>query len=187
MIRTIYIIISVILTILAWWFCSDIVTDSTPFKLFTYIGTVSTIIGFIVAVCEIIHNIQISESIKQEAIKLYDQIKSIENASSLSDCIAAIDDINNCVMNENYYGSIKSFQFFRKILVKIPTDLSKDPREDFKDSLNLIELELYKFTSATNDALPSKGQKTKVMKEILKLKKIIEELNPALEAKNATS
>lgn len=186
-IRIAYLAVSAICIYAAYSY-HDAIVGQEPKKLddFSYIGTVATIIGLLVTVAEVIQSIHVSKSIRDEASTILEKVKLIENASSISDCLAAIDEVNQNVANEDYKSALKSFQYLRKIYVKVT------PAVDFKDNgnklstLNDIELSLQKSTHTTIDAPLNKPQKTTLTKKILQLKEEFENMNPARGSKNAT-
>lgn len=176
--------LSVIIALCAYYFYDKIFdytvkTDRSGFNNFSYVGTVATLIGLIITVFEVIHNTYISKSIQAEAKSLLQKVKLIENASSISDCLAAIDDVSSSIAHEDYSSALKSFRFFRKICVKVIPNF-----DDFKEKqlgdLGEIELVLTKAISGTKlGSSLNKPQKTKLMEKVLLVKQNIEKNNPA--------
>lgn len=187
LVRIVYALVSLIGAYLAYYFHDNIVSDNSNFNNFSYWGSVATFIGLMITVAEVIHNTCISKSIQKEAKSLLQKVKLIENASSISDCLAAIDDVSSSVAQEDYSSALKSFRFFRKICVKVIPDFD-DSKEKKLGNLGEIELVLTKSISATRlgDSL-SKPQKTDLMKKVLLVKQNIEKNNPARGEPNVTN
>lgn len=181
LIRIGYIIISIGLISLAISFYDDIIGNPAKFNQFSYIGTVATLVGLIVTIFEVIHNAYISKSIQKEASLLLNKVQLIENASSISDCLAAIDDVSHSLNNEDYKEALKSFLFFRRICVKAIPDFDENIKDNSNplNTLGNIEFVLRKATHTNINARLSKPQKTDLMKNILQIKQEIEQRNPA--------
>lgn len=187
LIRISYFLISTIIILLAYNFYNDIVKEQRYLNSISYLGTVVTIIGFIVTISEVFHNLYISKSIQLKAKLIFKKIKLIETASGFSDCLAAIDDINNCVTREDYSLALKNFQYFRKMAVKIPPISGKT--ENFTSELNIfggLERNLLTAVHSTPRAPLNKKQKSDLIKKILLIKQEIEDKNPARGDYNVT-
>lgn len=172
--RFIYIAISVTIAYLSYSHYSDIVNTKESFDKFSYIGTVFTIIGLIVAIFEVFHSVYVSKTIQQQSKELLDRVKDVENASSISDCISAVDETNRYVMDENYTASLCSFQGLRKLFVKLKIESFQD-----KELLNKVEKMMMKSAKVTVDASLNKYQKDSLISDIFKIKVALEESNPA--------
>lgn len=134
------------------------------------------------------HSISVSRSIQDEARSLVEKIKAIETASTVSDCLAAIDEVCTFVSKEDYWSALKSFQFFRKVSVKvIPGALDGNGPDEQLTAVGKVELMLYKATHTSATAPFSKRQKTDLLKDVLRLKQQVEEFNPARVLCNAAS
>jgi hypothetical protein len=168
-IRVTYTIISLIGVYLAWSHYTEIVGESEKLNSFAYIGTVATLVGLLIAISEVLHNLHISKSIHKEASSLLKRVKQIENASSISDCLAAVDDVSSGVAIEDYKTALKSFHFFRKICVKVIPGF--DIVQDGKlSALGELELFLIKATNTSPKAPLNKKQKTELIKKVLLIK-----------------
>ncbi|MTJ02664.1 hypothetical protein [Idiomarina piscisalsi] len=172
--RVIYIILCVVIVYLSYLYYGDVVSDKSLFKKFSYIGTVVTTTGFIVAAFEVVHSVYVSKSIHRQSKELLMRVKEVESASTISDCISAIDETNRHVMSEDYTASLCSFQGFRKLFVKLDVDISHD-----KDLLNRVEKLMFKSTKTSSKAPLSKPQKDKLISEILEIKVTLEKSSPA--------
>lgn len=172
--RVIYIVLCIPIVYLSYLFYGDVVSSKDLFQKFSYIGTVVTTIGFIVAVFEVFHSVYVSKSINMQSRELLSRVKEVEGASAISDCISAIDETNRHVMNENYTASLCSFQGLRKLFVKLDVHALED-----KELLNRVERIMYKSTKTSPRAPLSKPQKDKLINDILEIKDILEKSNPA--------
>ena len=185
-IRILYIIVSLALGIIAYKYESSILGDQSHFARFSYFGTVVTLIGFIVAICEIMHSVHVSKSIQSTALSLLEKVKLVESASTISDCLAAIDETNNNVSHEDYRTALCSFQYFRKLCVKVIPNQVKGqivPSSRLSDLINDVEMGLLKAKKTTAEAPLTKRQKTDLMKKILDIKVEVENSNPAIRVK----
>lgn len=175
--RWAYTIISILILIGAYCFYNPIISNNEHLNLFSYAGTVATIIGLLITVFEIIHAVNRTESIQKQSSALLERVTSIENASSISDCLSLIDETNKSIMQEDYKTALHNFQFFRKICVKIVPEFCN--REDkLSSKVNQLELSLHKGTSSTTFTF-NKKQKTEMMEHLLDIKTSLETLNPA--------
>ena len=172
--RFIYVAVCVAIAYLSYSYYSDIVSAKESFDKFSYIGTVFTTIGLIVAIFEVFHSVYVSKTIQQQSKELLDRVKDVENASSISDCISAVDETNRYVMDENYTASLCSFQGLRKLFVKLKIESFQD-----KELLNKVEKLIMKSTKVTIDASLNKHQKDRLINDIFKIKVALEESNPA--------
>ncbi|EMK3356893.1 hypothetical protein V8063_004759 [Vibrio parahaemolyticus] len=178
-IRIVYTLISIGIAVSAYYFCGYFVPvgDAGPQGLLSYIGTVASIIGLLIAVCEVIHSVNISKSIRETASDILDQAKKIEQASGTSDCISLLDDINHSLMSADYKSAYKSFQHFRKLCIKLKPELDEVDTGKL-NTLGTIEQELMVFTKGVSNSIPNAKIK-KTTDKILLLKQKIEEVNPA--------
>jgi hypothetical protein len=187
-IRITYVIIS-FLGVIAAYHYADLTTQTSSYLNYvSYYGTVATAIGLLITVAEVLHNVTITRSVQEEARTIFNHVKQIENASSISDCLATIDDVSNLVSKEDYSSALRSFQFLRKLCVKIIPQVSEiDDCEDRLSALGNVEFMLHKATHTSAKAPLSKKQKTDLLKDILFLKEQIEKLNPVRNTQNVTS
>jgi hypothetical protein len=144
------------------------------------------VIGLLITVAEVIHSIQISKSIRDEAKVLVDRLKVIESASGISDCLAVIDDVSVFVSKEDYWSALKSFQFLRKICAKLIPDVWETNSTNTLSLLGDVEFMLHKATHTTVSAPLNKRQKTDLLEKILRLKQQIEDNNPARNSQDVT-
>tara|TARA_R110000764_G_scaffold39822_1_gene88965 strand:+ start:808 stop:1356 length:549 start_codon:yes stop_codon:yes gene_type:complete len=172
--RIIYGIICFIVLYLSYSYYDDVVSSTEVFETFSYVGTVFTTIGLIVAIFEVLHSVYVSKTIQQQTQELLERVKDVENASNISDCISAVDETNRHVMNENYAASLCCFQSLRKLFVKLNIDSFQDD-----EKLNEVEKIMFKSTRTTAKAPLSKPQKDQLISDILNIKVALEKSNPA--------
>lgn len=184
-VRIAYIFLSIVGVWLSYRYYGEISGEISTYTKFSYIGTVATLIALLIAVAEIMHNLYVSKSIQEEAATLLNRVKTIENASSISDCLAAIDDVSVNVSHEDYKLALKSFHFFRKVCVKVIPHFG-DSDDDNLNPLGELELILIKATHTSPSAPFSKKQKTDLMKQVLFIKQRVEKMNPARGDSNVT-
>ncbi|EIY6182707.1 hypothetical protein MND25_004686 [Vibrio parahaemolyticus] len=186
-IRIIYLLISLFITFVAYYFHDVFLSsESSNLDYFSYIGTVATLIGLLVAIFEVFHSIHLAKSIQEEASTILTRVKSVENASTISDCISAIDDVNSHIAQNDFKLAVKSFQYFRKLSVKtVPGFASVSANE--LSSLSKLELSLSAATHSTAASPLNKGQKQELAKEVLLIKQKLEDYNPARGENNAAN
>lgn len=184
-IRIGYLIVSTLIVLAAYYFASDVVDSKKWIDYFSYIGTVATIIALIITICEVINGVIVSKSIKQEANQIYERVKSIESASSISECLSEIDEVSFYVSKEDYISAVHSFKSFRKICVKVLPDLWMEKRG--QSGLNLlgdVELFLRQASNATAGGELNKKQKSNLLADLQKIKHEVESNNPARRKSN---
>jgi len=183
-----YSVLSLLILGIAYYYSDYFINDKDAFNLFTYTGTVATIVAFLIAAGEVIHAIQTTKSIQEQSLKVLKEVKTIENASSFSDCISSIDAVNQSVFVEKYDSAITNFQHFRKLCVKVvPGFTVIDDEGGELNKLGVVELMLLKATKTHDTAPLSKAQKTSLLKGLLVIKQNIESLNPAKGAQDVTT
>ncbi len=171
--RVIYVIICAIISVFGVYFYDDISSNFNTLQQLSYIGLIITLIGFIVTIFEVVHSVYVSKSINSQSQLLLEKVKDIENASTISDCLSAVDDTNRYVMAENYFSALITFQHLRKVLVKLKLATPPD-----STLLNKVEQLLHKATKVNPLTPLSKPQKSALMKDILTIKVTLEQANP---------
>jgi|SRR5471032_2600835 len=147
-------------------------------NLVSYWGTIATVVALFLAISELIHSISISRSLQQQTLAVLNEIKKIETASTLSDCIAAIDLITRHLLEERYDAALTGFQHFRKMLVKTGFRFPVAQQADQTlDQLGALELHLLASTRTTGAAPFSKAQKHEVLVKMLAIKQEVEAMN----------
>ncbi|HCE1991831.1 hypothetical protein ACSTJ7_09590 [Vibrio parahaemolyticus] len=177
-VRTGYAFVSLGIIVGSYYFREIFISEgSDPQALLSYFGTVASLVGLLIAVCEVIHSVNISKSIRETASDLLEQAKKIEQASGTSDCVSLLDDINHSLMSGDYKSAYKSFQHFRKLCIKLKPELDEVDTGKL-NTLGTIEQELMMFTKGTPNSIPNAKIK-KTTDKILLLKQKVEEVNPA--------
>ncbi len=177
--RILYTVISVVLIFAGYILHKTILTDSATLNLFSYIGTLATLIALLVTICETIISIKKTESVQQEVKNVLEKINTIEKTSSISDCLTLIDETNKFVMSEDYDRALQSFQFFRKICTKTSLELKENSENEKPNTINNLEHTLQKATATTTRAGLNKKQKTDILNALLDIKTTLESNNPA--------
>lgn len=176
-VRAIYLLISAATIAISLHYKDKIVTDSSSFNEFSYAGVVATIIALVIAIFEVIHSISISKSIHEEARKLIKQAQDINGASFASECLSALDEANEHISGERYSSSLKCFQQFRRTYLRISGPEHLVAKID--SELGEIELSLQQATHTSANAPLTKAKRTRIQKDILDIKKNLEEMSPA--------
>lgn len=176
-IRFAYFLVSVVALLVSLVFKEDVIENAGYLNGFSYFGVVATLIALVVAVCEVLHSVTVSKSIRDEAREILKQVQEVSGASFVSECLALLDEANEHVSGERYVLSLKCFQHFRRTYLRIsgPENLVKK----IDDALCEIELSLQQATHTSAQAPLGKGKKVKIQKSILNIKRCLEEMNPA--------
>ena len=178
--RFVYLGISVIIIFLSYKYHNYILDNNENNLLFSYLGTVATLLALLITVCEIMISINRSKSIQKETLAVLKQVQQVDNASSFSDCLSVIDAVSQNLLEEKFDSALTNFQHFRKICVKVIPEVNLSKHENYKLSqLSEIEYNLLKSTKTSPNSPLDKMQKNTMIKDILKLKQHIENLNPA--------
>jgi len=152
--------------------------DSATLNRISYWGTVATMLALFLAISELIHSISISRTLQRQTLAVLNEVKKIETASTLSDCIAAIDLMTRHLLAERYDAALTGFQHFRKMLVKTGFSFAAVRQADQPlDQLGLLELELLASTRSTGAAPLSKIQKREILVKMLAIKQEVEAMN----------
>ncbi len=187
-IRVLYFLLSIAGIYIAGKFRLCLINDVVKFNNFAYIGTVATLIALMITIAEVAHSLRISKSIRDEARSILNNIKKIEGAPNISECLSELDSVSSSIAKEQYDLALKSFQTFRKICAKIsPTITDIDYSSNGLSNIGEIELILQKATHTSLSAPLDKRKKTSLAKEILLLKQKFQQINPARDAKDATT
>ena len=176
-IRLLYTLMSGLLILIATHYKQQIINDISSFNEFSYIGVVATIIALLVAVFEIIHSINISKDIREEARSLLMQAQNVNGASFVSECLSVLDEANEHVSGERYSLSLKCFQHFRRTYLRISGP--KDILVQIDGALGGIELGLQQATHTSASAPLTKGKRMQIQKDILNIKECLENIDPA--------
>lgn len=176
-IRIVYLLISVGVLSASLIFKEKVIGNDGYLNEFSYFGVVATLIALVVAVFEVLHSVSVSKSIRDEARRILRQAQDVNGASFVSECLAVLDEANEHVSGERYVLSLKCFQYFRRTYLRIsgPESLVNE----IDSVLGNIELDLQQATHASAKAPLTKGKRVKIQKDILDIKRSLEEMNPA--------
>ena len=152
--------------------------DNATLNRISYWGTTATVLALLLAISELIHSISISRTLQQQTLAVLNEVKRIEAASTLSDCIAAIDLMTRHLLEERYDAALTGFQHFRKILVKTGFSFPVERQADQPlDQLGALELHLLASTRTIGAAPLSKVQKREILVKMLAIKQEVEAMN----------
>ena len=176
-IRAAYLLISMGILIASIAFKETVVGEDGRLDEFSYFGVVATVIALIVAIFEVLHSVSISKSIRDEARYMLQQVRDVNGASFVSECLAVLDEANEHVSHERYVLSLKCFQYFRRTYLRISGPEKLVGKID--GALGDIEFELQKATHASAKSPLGKRKRAEIQSEILNIKRCLEEMNPA--------
>jgi len=165
----------------AAWFSRDVIGTTTTLNSVSYWGTVATLVALLLAITEIAYSIQTTKSLQEQTAAALAAVRRVEDASTLSDCIAAIDITTHAVLSERYDAALGAYQHFRKLCVRtipgfqIPTTQNSSALND----LGELELKLASATRVNAGAGLSKPQKHEILRRLLLTKQAVELHNPA--------
>jgi hypothetical protein len=164
----------------AAWFSGRLVTDTVALNTVSYWGTVATLIALLLAIAEIVHSIQTTKSIQEQTLLVLRDVKRVEDASTISDCVAAIDIITREVLSERYDAALGAFQHFRKLCIRtVPDFKAPAGTSPNLNEMSQLELKLLSATRVNASAALSKPQKHELLTRLLAVKQAVENSNPA--------
>ncbi|UGA37644.1 hypothetical protein JOS77_27345 [Chromobacterium haemolyticum] len=99
-------------------FRGSIVSLQDNLNLFSYWGTVATLVALLLAIAEIAYSIQATKSLQKQTAEALKAMQRVEDASTISDCISAIDTTTYAVNTERYDAALGAYQHFRKLCVR---------------------------------------------------------------------
>ena len=148
----------------------------------SYIGTVISLVGFAITIAEIRFSIITTQTLQEATLTAINNIRSIEDASFLSECINTIDAVITAIHSNKYEISLIEFRNFRKIFCKIrpngPLSSNSEQSVDGK-FLNETEKKLIAATKTTLKSPLSNPQRRQIVADLLQIKSAIEFTNPA--------
>lgn len=175
-IRFAYIFVSVAVAIAASRYKVDVLASTKSLNEFSYVGTVATIIGLIIAASEVVHSLRVSIAIRKEANKLFSAAKALDGASSISECLSSLDEVSRLISSEDYEFSLRCFQHFRRTYARVPGSGAEIVAIDTQ--LNDIELGLHQAVHTRPQAPLEKKKRIALSKGILSIKGSLEKINP---------
>lgn len=174
--RVVYTSASMILLIVLYCASSTIISNSISYNIFSYYGTVATLIGLIITICEIFHNVRISKNIKKQSEEMVSEYKNINITSVVSECLSCIDSIGNNISYEKYDLALNGFYHFRRSFFRI---YRCEGLAEIKASINFVELELQTATATTAAAPLPKATRKNILEKLLEIKNHVENIDPA--------
>lgn len=179
-------ILATLLLVVAFWKSSIFIADQSSLNTLSYWGTVATVLALLLAIAELVHSIRTAKTLQEQTLTILHDVKRVENASTLSECVAELDNITREISSERYEAALAGFQHFRRLLVRAvaSTDLPPVPAGSLNE-MGELELKLITATRVTVSAGLSKPQKRELLNRLLVLKQIVEAKNPATGVPNA--
>lgn len=179
--RLAFSILAIVVLAAAAWFSSNVISKPETLNAFSYWGTVATLLALLLAITELVHSIQITKSLQQQTAAAIEAIRRVEDASILSDCIAAIDITAQDVLSERYDAALGAYQNFRKLCVRVIPGFGTSSTSDLAtlNKLGQLELKIASATRVNASAGLSKPQKRELMELLLLVKQSVEHHNPA--------
>lgn len=184
-IRIVTAIVSAAIFYTAHRFSGTIVTSSKLFDQFSYYGTVTTAVALLFALSEIVHGVSISKGIRSEAKRIASQSNHLRAASFASECLSALDDTNGFISTKNYSLALKCFQHFRRAHLRMCTDAIRIQNDEI--IITNIETAIQGALETSEAAPLGKHQKARIVRDILKLKTSVGQIDPSSGQNNATS
>lgn len=164
-IRLTYLVISFIIAVIAWYFHDTVLPSNyKALDLISYVGTVVTLIGFIITGGEIFNSMSISQAVGEEVKKVSNYLADLNSTQLISDLSNTLDTVIQLTNNEEYNQASIYFQIFRRNFAKIEL-----PNDDIK----AIESKL--LTASRGDSRFSKAQKNELKELLLQVKPIVED------------
>ena len=164
-IRLTYLVISFIIAGIAWYFHDTVLPSNyKALDLISYVGTVVTLIGFIITGGEIFNSMSISQAVGEEVKKVSNYLADLNSTQLISDLSNTLDTVIQLTNNEEYNQASIYFKIFRRNFAKIEL-----PNDDIK----AIESKL--LTASRGDSRFSKAQKNELKELLLQVKPIVED------------
>ena len=164
----------IILLLLAFYIANELddLELIKPLDMISYWGTVATIIGLVVTVSEVLHNVQITTKTQNKIIDEISKIKNIRDASIISDSISTLKSMLIEIGDGNYQMARKSFDFYRVISRPLNIDYFGSTT---LDGLEYINSNLQELSGIEVD---HSRQKNTVQKSTSELIRKLEEMDP---------
>lgn len=148
-IRIGYIVVAVIVAIIAVLVRGYILGENPkPIDTFSYIGTLATIVGLIVTICEIIYAVIENKHFSQEVKSKINSITDLSIQKEFSFLQNTLDIVISYVEDEKYSDALIYFRLFRRVYVLF---------EECNDKIE--ETELLLSTASKGMSRLDKGQK----------------------------
>jgi hypothetical protein len=176
MTRFFYIIVCIIITCLLFYYRDVFLAPNNQINLniFSYIGTIATLIGLIITIFEIINTSQRQEKIQNEIKKAIDEKEDYFNLHISKELFFLIDDIGKTFNDEKYKESLSLLLVFRRILLNINLESQEDLNQHL-DNAEKILMEIKSLNEKPNmkKSKPIKEFQSEVIKIRNKLSNII--------------
>ncbi|HDS1736958.1 hypothetical protein [Pseudomonas sp. BP8] len=179
-IRALYTVVSVLGLVLAFIYYPKIVAENTAFNTFSYVGGVATFIGLFIAIAEIFNELWRARSIQEEAVRLLERVKNIDHVAAISHCLSTLDEVVVCFEREDYHGALKSFRYFRRMVISLYKRFGVQP-DDVRVAaskkmgvLGELEALLSSATHTTEKAPLGNAQRILFRRDMLQIKHQIE-------------
>ncbi|WP_241060653.1 hypothetical protein [Achromobacter xylosoxidans] len=154
------------------------------FDLFSYIGTVATLIGLMITVCEVLHSAHMSRSVRNEARRLLGGLQAFDGATFCAECISDIQSILESISKDKYSEALKSFNYLSRA---VSHARNQSPKSLEAWDLNKILNLLLPLQKATPRKPPSHTQKEDLTNAITELKDNIENLKGTTRSTHVSS
>lgn len=179
--RGTWIVISLIAVVCSFRSSSNILpAEPEPFDMFSYWGTVATLIALLITVLEIIQNAKISRTITQSINEKVEDISKINKTALLAEASAIIDQIVDNVEEDKYSESALLIRELQKKLLYSQSELLsvEVTCESEKITIPILERKIIAYKSSSSAARVTKAQKCIVKDALILLKQIIHNNNP---------
>jgi len=179
--RGTWIVVSLIALVCSFRSSSNILpAEPKPFDMFSYWGTVATLIALLITVLEIIQNAKISRTITQSINEKVETISKINKTALLAEASAIIDQIVDNVEEDKYSESALLIRELQKKLLYSQSELLsvEVTCEREKITIPILERKIIAYKSSSSAARVTKSQKCIVKDALILLKQIIHNNNP---------
>lgn len=165
-IRITYILICLVITFFYFKHEKVFINESSiGLDYLSYYGFWATIIALIVTVFEIIYNTYISQNLKIQSHRLLNNFKDIQETTVKTHCINIINEVNDCLKEDNNTLAIQKWKHLRN-------SYSLNPRKKTKGTEGIHNFEVL----LENQFDPTRQLKLGLLtRKLVELKRIIEE------------
>ena len=165
-IRIFYVIVCIIILHLCIKHKSDIIDTNANMILFSYYASVATVIALIVSVMEILHNVNMTKSLKKRSLSHLNKFKNATGLSLSHDCIAYYNQSLDNLANKKFPLLVANFTIAQKLHLNIANNfMSGEDKRVFDSEINKLN-DLEKQINATRHVTPKSPLGNAQVKEI---------------------
>ncbi|MTC60102.1 hypothetical protein GKR50_08735 [Providencia rustigianii] len=176
--RLIYMIASFLLIWISIINIDMIIRSNDNFILFSYYASIATIIALLITIMEIIHNINISKSIKEKSLFSLNKFKGSTGLSLSHECIFYYNQSLDNLSSKNYALLVTNFTIAFKLHLNIANNfmtlIDKKTFDNEIENLNELEKKINSTRNITSKSPLGNLQFQDILESLLYAKQLIE-------------